>query len=153
MAHACVDHGEVGLQDGFLKDEVDGSLQPLFCINGQLLHLLDQLLELLRGEFVEDTPQVLEELLSLDLLRIVSGDLLLAEVARRLPRGRPPCILSLVELHATAVQQAARELPGLSSLILLGPLQSVWLKSGRPSTGIGTLTKKSLKWGRQQQQK
>lgn len=85
MAHACVDHREVGFQDGFFKDEVDGSLQPLLCINCQFLHLLDQLLELLGGEFVEDTPQMLEELLRLDLLRIVSCDLLLAEVACGLP--------------------------------------------------------------------
>lgn len=86
MAHACVDHREVGFQDGFLKDEVDGSLQSLFGINSQLLHLLDQLMELFGCQFVEDTPQMLEKLLSLDLLGIVGRDLLLAEVAHELPR-------------------------------------------------------------------
>lgn len=28
-AHVGIGHGEAGLQDGFLKNEVDGALQPL----------------------------------------------------------------------------------------------------------------------------
>lgn len=60
VAHVCIDHREVGFQDGLFKDEVDGSLQPLLCVNCQLLHLFYELLKLLRGEFVEDTTEMLK---------------------------------------------------------------------------------------------
>lgn len=122
VAHVCIDHREVGFQDGLFKDKVDGSLQPLLCVNCQLLHLLYELLKLLRGEFVEDTTEMLKQLLSLDLLRIVIRSLLLAEAAKGLPRRRPPCILSLFKLHATAVGQVAAQILGLFPLILLGAL-------------------------------
>lgn len=122
MAHVCIDHREVGFQDGLFKDEVDDSLQPLLCVNCQLLHLLYELLKLLRGEFVEDTAEMLKQLLSLDLLWIIIRSLLLAEAAKGLPRRRSPCILSLVKLHAIVVGQVAGQVPALFPLILLGAM-------------------------------
>lgn len=86
---------------------------------------------------------MLEKLLSLDLLRVVGRDLLLAGVAYGLPCRRPPCVLSLVELHAAVVGQAAHEVPGLSSLILLGPLKPMWLELGKVSLGIHILKKET----------
>lgn len=60
--------GQVGFRDGLLEDEIDGSLEPLLRVNGQLLHLLHQLLKVLRGQLVEDGAEALEQAPSLDLL-------------------------------------------------------------------------------------
>lgn len=62
-AHVAVGHGEAGLVDGLLKDQVDDAFQPLLCVNGQVRHLLHQLVELLRRQLVQDAADLPEELL------------------------------------------------------------------------------------------
>lgn len=70
-AHVGISHGEVGLQNGLLKDEVNGSLQPVLRVDLQFFHLLYQSLKLLRRQFVQDTAKLLQHLVSLGLFEIV----------------------------------------------------------------------------------
>lgn len=62
-AHVSVGHREVGLVDGLLKDQVDDAFEPFFCVDGQVCNLLHQLVELLRGQLVQDATDLSEELL------------------------------------------------------------------------------------------
>lgn len=62
-AHVGVRHREAGLVDGLLEDQVDDALQPLLRVDGQVRHLLHQLVELLRRQLVEDAADLPEELL------------------------------------------------------------------------------------------
>lgn len=62
-AHVSVGHGEAGLVDGLLEDQIDDPFEPLFCIDGQVRHLLHQLVELLRSQLVQDAAYLPEELL------------------------------------------------------------------------------------------
>ena len=62
-AHVGVGHGEAGLVDGLLEDEVDDALEALLRVDGQLAHLLHQLVEHLRGQLVQDAAHLTEEVL------------------------------------------------------------------------------------------
>lgn len=101
-AHVGVGHREAGLQDGLLEDQVNGSLQPLLCVYAQLLHLLHQVLKLLRGQLVEDAAEILQDLLSLGMLMTFFVALFCASPTRRLLHRRLPGLLCLVELHVVA---------------------------------------------------
>lgn len=61
--HVSIGHGEAGLVDGLLKYQVDDAFEPLFCVDGQVRHLLHQLVELLRRQLVQDAAYLLEKLL------------------------------------------------------------------------------------------
>ena len=63
-AHVAIGDGEAGLVDGLLEDQVDDALQPLLCVDGQVGHLLHQLVEHLGGELVEDAPHLPAQLLA-----------------------------------------------------------------------------------------
>lgn len=63
-AHVSIGHGEAGLIDGLLKDQVDDAFEPLLCVDGQVRHLLHQLVELLRRQLVQDAAHLPEELLN-----------------------------------------------------------------------------------------
>lgn len=62
-AHVSVGHGEARLVDGLLKDQVDDPFEPLLSVDGQVRHLLHQLVELLRRQLVQDAAYFPEELL------------------------------------------------------------------------------------------
>ena len=62
-AHVSISHREAGLIDGLLKDQVDDPFEPLLCVDGQICHLLHQLVELLRRQLVQDASYLPEELL------------------------------------------------------------------------------------------
>lgn len=62
-AHVPVGHGEAGLVDGLLEDQVDDPFEPLLCVDGQVGHLLHQLVEFLRRQLVQDATYLPEELL------------------------------------------------------------------------------------------
>lgn len=62
-AHVGVGHGEAGLVDGLLKDQVDDSLQPLLRVHRQVCHLLHQLVEHLGRQLVQDASYLAEQLL------------------------------------------------------------------------------------------
>lgn len=120
-AHVGIGDREAGLQDGLLKDQVNGSLQPVLCVYGQLLHLLHQVLELLRGQLVEDAAEILQDLVSLELIAILLVGLLCTSPTRWLLHRRLPGLLSLVELHVVAERHAADDdFPGFFPLALLG---------------------------------
>lgn len=62
-AHVSIGDGEAGLVDGLLKDQVDDPFEPLFCVDGQVRHLLHQLVEFLRRQLVQDAAYLPEQLL------------------------------------------------------------------------------------------
>ncbi len=62
-AHVGISYREVGFGDGFLEDEVNDTLEPLFCVYGELRHLLHQLLEHLWRELAKDAAYTAEQLL------------------------------------------------------------------------------------------
>lgn len=61
--HVSISHREAGLIDGLLKDEIDDAFQPLLRVDGQVRHLLHQLVELLRRQLVQDASHLPEEVL------------------------------------------------------------------------------------------
>ena len=61
--HVPVGHREAGLVDGFFKHQVNDSIEPLLRVDGQVHHLLHQLFELLRCQLVQDTADLLEQVL------------------------------------------------------------------------------------------
>lgn len=62
-AHVSVGHGEVGLVNGLLKDQVNDAFEPFLRVDGQVCHLLHQLVKLLRSQLVQDATDLSEELL------------------------------------------------------------------------------------------
>ena len=62
-AHVAVGNWEAGLIDGLLEDEVDDALETLLCVDGELRHLLHQLVEHLRRQLVQDAAHLTEEVL------------------------------------------------------------------------------------------
>lgn len=62
-AHVSISHGEAGLIDGLLEDQVNDAFESLLCVDGQVCYLLHQLVELLRRQLVQDAPYFPEELL------------------------------------------------------------------------------------------
>lgn len=62
-AHVPIGHREAGLIYGLLKDQVNDPFEPLLSVDGQVRHLLHQLVELLRCELVQDAADLPEELL------------------------------------------------------------------------------------------
>lgn len=62
-AHVSIGHREARLVDGLLKHQVNDSFEPLLCVDGQVRHLLHQLVELLRRQLVQDAANFPEELL------------------------------------------------------------------------------------------
>ena len=62
-AHAPVGHREAGLVDGLFKHQVNDSFEPLLSVDGQVRHLLHELVELLRRQLVQDTTDLLEQVL------------------------------------------------------------------------------------------
>lgn len=65
-AHVAIGHREAGFIDGFLKDQVYDPFEPLLCVDGEIGHLLHQLIEHLWRQFVEDTAYFFEKLLQKD---------------------------------------------------------------------------------------
>lgn len=94
------------------------------------MHLLHQLLKLLRGQLVEDTAQTLKQLLSLDVFRVIFIHFLGTAAASGLLGRRLPGLLGLVELHVVAERRAADDFPGLFPLTLLGATCSRRLNGG-----------------------
>lgn len=68
--HVSVGHREAGLIDGFLKDQVDDTFQPFFCVDGQFCHLCHQLIELLRCQFVQDAADFSEKVLRVTMTNV-----------------------------------------------------------------------------------
>ena len=62
-AHVPVGHREAELVGGFFKHQVNDSIEPLLRVDGQVRHLLHQLVELLRRQLVQDTADLLEQVL------------------------------------------------------------------------------------------
>jgi len=65
-AHVAVGDGEAGLVDGLLEHQVDDALQPLLRVDGQVRHLLHQLVEHLGRQLVEDAAHLPEQILEED---------------------------------------------------------------------------------------
>ena len=63
MAHVSVGNREVWLRDGFLEDKVNDTLESLLRVDGQLHHLLHQLLEHLGCQLVEDAADAAKQFL------------------------------------------------------------------------------------------
>lgn len=63
-AHVCICHGEARFIDSLLKDQVDDSFQPLFCIYCQVCNLLHKLIEHLGRQLVQDASYLAEQLLN-----------------------------------------------------------------------------------------
>lgn len=70
-AHIAIGHREAGFIDGFLKDQVYDTLEPLLRVNGEVSHLLHQLAEHLWRQFVENTTYFSEKLLQKTLMNIL----------------------------------------------------------------------------------
>ena len=62
-AHVRVDHREAGLVDGSFKQQFNDSIEPLLRVDGQVRHLLHQLGEVLSRHLVQDTADLLEQVL------------------------------------------------------------------------------------------
>lgn len=62
-AHVSIGHREARLVNGLLKHQVNDTFEPLLCVDGQVRHLLHQLVELLRRQLVQDAANFPEELL------------------------------------------------------------------------------------------
>jgi len=118
-AQVGVGHREVGLGDGLLEGEVDDALQPLLGVDGELRHLLHELLELLRGQLVEDAADALEQLLGLGALRVAVLGLLGGAAADGLLGRGLPGLLRLVQLDVLAQRHGGDELAQLFARHLL----------------------------------
>lgn len=61
--HVSISHREAGLVDGLFEHQVDDPFEPLLRVDGEIRHLLHQLVELLRRQLVQDASYLSKELL------------------------------------------------------------------------------------------
>lgn len=144
-AHVGISYREVGFGDGFLKDEVNDTLEPFFCVYAELRHLLHQLLEHLWRELVKDAAHTAEQLLCFCSLSVIFF-LLYPTASGLLLDRRCPSVLSLVEFHIVFNRHAGDDLGVAIDLVfastrLRAPcrLRRVLLKINDQSQNTATL--------------
>lgn len=122
MAHPGVGGAVAVLRHRLVKDEADGGPQPRLRVDFQPGQPFHEAAEVVRGQFVEDGPELPQHFPSLPLF------LRCPPVACELPKRGSPGIFCLVE-HLASVQRKARDGPPPVGLPLLPYLQPGWISA------------------------